>query len=564
MRFSRSLCKFLAVAAWVPYGGCLSADTSQDVPIGTRVKIASANLENLWDGDPNNSGSAASVSPSWEASLPSSSLLYHDFDPAYSNWYDPDILTKKVDKVLKAVHLLGIPDILAAQEIESAHNHSAVQSLPYGDSTLGAEMKKLGYLYFYLGKQAEEKPVSVTPAIWSKIPLEEEESVTVDIPESPMSSRDIQVVRAKIGATEFLLFNNHWKSKNGGGEAIRRKIAVALRARINAEQEKNPDLGVIVVGDLNSDYFEEPIRALGVTGSVREMTRGTRALYDLWLQQPAENRWEYSFDGLRGTLSQMLISQQFFRGGLRYVDHSFQAVGQTFSPGEAGLLGPDGMPYGWQVQHYGAKVVFAGEGFSDHLPLLAEFEVVSPESAPAYKKSEESIAAPQGLRFDKVPVCKEGVDPILNVEELTLAMLKENTGACVKIEIPQDKPALPFSVRGKYQSVYVNLSLQDGSVKLGVAMTRRWDWRPNIDDSRLNQNVEEKELHGFSAHKDHPHSNKCFQRKVLQGNGGELRYAVGRIGYYVDGYMSIVIPTREPRDLILEKLPAGKQKACPW
>ena len=108
-------------------------------------------MDNLWDGDATNSGpSLRAPTPDWEQPLTSrsrsSSVLYRDFDPAFSNWYNPVILSKKVEHLLQEVRWMGMPTIIAAQEIESANNQSVVQSLPFGKkSTLGAEMKKLGY-----------------------------------------------------------------------------------------------------------------------------------------------------------------------------------------------------------------------------------------------------------------------------------------------------------------------------------------------------------------------------------------------------------------------------------
>ncbi len=574
MRFSRSVSGLFAVAVLVPCWSALWANSPQGVAIGTRIRVASANLDNLWDGNPTNSGGGAerASTPSFEtASFSSRSLLYREFDPAFSNWYTPEILNKKVDHMLQSVRWMGVPDILAAQEIESAGNASEVLSLPYLEggvkSTLGKEMKKLGYAYFYLGQQESGKPVSVTQAIWSKFPLTEEKTVRVYFPESLSSSRDIQVMRAKVADAEFLIFNGHWKSKNGGGEDMRRKTALAMRARIDAEEAKNPNLGILAVGDFNSDYYEEPMITLGTSGDIPTMLKGdTPLLYNLWMQLPIENRWEFSFNGVGGTLSQMLISKHFFSGSLRYVDHSFQVIGQEFKPKENGLLAGDGIPYAWQAQHEKEHVEFVGEGYSDHLPLVMDLLVVASREAQNYEKSRRTLVAPTKLRFDKVPLCKDGVDEILNLEDLSIATLKDHVGDCVQLQVPEDQPGLPFSTHGKYQSVYVNAQLQDGILELGVAMTRRWDPRPNVDAKGVDRSLVERDLHSVypSNGTGHSRSNKCFQRKVLQKAGGELRYAMGRIGYYVEGYPSILVATREKKDLILENLPSKKAKACPW
>jgi hypothetical protein len=572
----RGMSRLLVIAVWYQVSGVVWADILSSPVTPSRIRIASYNVLNLWDADPTNSGSSSfselsnsrsssSLSLSWFAKPASrDAILYHDFDPNYSNWYDPAILSKKVDSLLQAVRWMGVPDILAAQEIESAYNQSRVQEIPYGTrSSLGEEMRKLGYNYFYLGHQAEDNPVSVTPAIWSKIPLQEEDSVNIYFESSPHSSRHVQVMRGKVGTFEFLIFNSHWKSKNGAGSGdLRTQTAKAVRERMNQEQTRNPELGFLLVGDFNSEYYEEPILALGATGDVKSMVKGTPdLLYNLWMQVPADKRWEFSFDGLGGTLSQILLSHHFFHGTLRYVDHSFSVVGQDFTKA-GGLMGPDGTPYAWQSYQEGDQVHFIGRGYSDHLPLVAEFEVVSATTKPQYALSQEALVAPQSLRFDKVPVCRN--EPVQDIHQFNATSLEAHLGECVQVDLPAGEAALPLSTRGKYRGVYVSLQDTVGQTfSLSLTMSRKWDWRPNVDDSRVNQASILSEVKGFSTKSEHPHSNKCVQRKWLQGNGGALRHVVGRLGY-VDGFLSVIVATREAKDLILEKLPASKQKACVW
>ena len=184
--------------------------------------------------------------------------------------------------------------------------------------------------------------------------------------------------------------------------------------------------------------------------------------------------------------------------------------------------------------------------------------------APAYELKQETIAEPQVMRFDKVPLCNEAEEKISNVEDISVATLKDHIGACVRIEIPQDKSGLPLLIHGKYRNVYVQVPFKDETVELGLVMSRRWDTLPNIDDSRVDRSEVERGRRSSHFQKESSRSNKCYQRHVLEGKGGDLRFAEGRVGYFVNGYLSMVIPTRESKDLILENLPAKKRNACVW
>ena len=75
------------------------------------------------------------------------------------------------------------------------------------------------------------------------------------------SARDLQAVELRIKKRASSYFNNHWKSKRGGGnEEARVETAKILRKRISQEREQ-PNQHIIVLGDLNSAYYEKPMQA---------------------------------------------------------------------------------------------------------------------------------------------------------------------------------------------------------------------------------------------------------------------------------------------------------------
>ena len=111
-----------------------------------------------------------------------------------------------------------------------------------------------------------------------------------------------------------------------------------------------------------------------------------KSLYNLWYDLKAEDRWEHSFNGVRGTLCHILLSDTLFNHrGLQYVDHSFRVVGHRKSEAKT-LLGPEGIPFRWQISREKGKYIHRGVGYSDHLPLVASFKVMPKNNLTPNKK----------------------------------------------------------------------------------------------------------------------------------------------------------------------------------
>ena len=228
--------------------------------------IASYNLENFWDSDPYN------TTDTWNDFLDGldpeklhlypKNIQYNDYSLKKSNWYTPYIIKRKIDSFLTVLKLSGYPDIVALQEIESANNTSNIFNSHYSNSlTFKDILNKLGYKYLLIGKQDYKNPVAVTTAFISKIELKEIDSIEITIPGHRSSSRNIQLAEFYAGEDRIVLFNNHWKSKSTrNSELIRNVIALQLRERINKEKEKHQLTHIIVLGDLNTHYYEEPFK----------------------------------------------------------------------------------------------------------------------------------------------------------------------------------------------------------------------------------------------------------------------------------------------------------------
>ncbi len=546
----------------------VTASATTAIFAGNTLRVLSYNVQNLWDDIPENTPQAWS---DFLATLNSDDrdevggrrpLQYMEYTLKGSNWYTLPVLEAKIQNLIEVIQMADTPEILALQELESAANESHVFEIRGTHSVLKEELEKLGYRYFILGHQNPRNPVSVTTAIVSKVPVKELDSVSIDYDDEPYSTsaRDIQAVEYNEGGNRMVIFNNHWKSKIGDPkktEATRVQTAQLLRQRIQEEKHTDPNTRIVVLGDLNSGYHEKPIKVLA-TGEETEMLReeGASHLYNLWYDLENEDRWETSYRGRRQSLSAMLISDDFYnQDGIQYKDQSFRVIGQS---GEAAdkLLNADGTPFRWQIRKNRRYANHIGQGFSDHLPLIASFEV----SAPTKKHSKRRLTHPVRENFatnpqpvlDQVPLCspEETVD-IKTVDLRSNRWFRK----CVRIE-----GSFRLDAEHPYAPSYIHLG---PGLDLTIAMTRSWDELPNIDDSR----VKEYELDGMDQEdfgpNGHPRSNRCFGQKMLRGRGGRLSKAVGRLGYF-EGRMAIYVPTRESKDLILSNLPIYKTQACRW
>lgn len=538
-------------------------------------RIASYNFENFWDSDPSN------TEEEWERykqSLPTNeskklnfSLQYSSYSNQSSNWYRKEVLESKIDQVLTVLKLADLPDIVGLQEVESANNKSHVFDTPYkGVSSFRLKLKELGYQYIYVGQQEPENPVSVTTAFLSKVPLQIPEQVKIKSARHSSSARDLQVALLEVHGEEIFLVNNHWKSKRSGSEEIRVETAKTLRKRIDREKEQNPDLHVIILGDMNAAYHERPMEALGQTDNkdIFSLDQGSPLFYNLWYEKPPKDRWESSFNGVRGTLSHILVSSSLFQSeGLHYVDNSFEVIGHN-GKAKNTLLSVNGNPYRWQIQFYYTWFQHMQRGYSDHLPLVATLKVGKRkyQDLPYNKISQQKVqkAFLPEIFFDEIEPCteSEAID-LLKVRYRTQESLDRK---CVTFDIPAEQEPFSFETRGKFSQAYIQIPLQSRGespkeLTLGISMAGRYDWRPNVHDPRISYAEAAIPEGRYSDQSWHPRSNKCFLRKVLQRKGGAVKRILGRVGYS-DGFQSIHIASRLDIDLV--NLPQSKQEACPW
>lgn len=560
--------------------------TKKPVILKHSINIGTLNTLHFWDGNKSNTK---------EEQL----YIYDLFRPEFSNWYDPEIQKAKAKSIIKEIRFMGIPEIIGFQEIESARGKS---ELFKKGTAFRKELELLGYQYFLLGTQEKDNPVAITTAFISRYPMTNG-TIPFNVNDKTFrkfsskekniahyTTRDIQVATLKIGQSETFIYNNHWRSQGCHNlkschlsEQIRIANAKTLKREIKKTTKKNPLADIIILGDMNVKYSHELLRVLGSTGNEMAIQKGADGrFYNLWHELPPTKRWEVSHQGRHGTLEQMLIASSLYDNvGLQYQDNSFRVTGHTGEAKKA-MINADGNPFRWQsirlrlnqipkslsnpikkiLKNRGCSeddmkskrrcrvcyTKFTGAGFTDHLPLVATFNYVGNKSN---KSNETKIIKQTSINpssttdvQNEVTINTEVIECKNRFVDIEKINLKQNDyfGQCAKLNPAK---AYQLETMGIYDSCYIVIN----GKKLGITMARSFDPRPIKNGKPVPGN----------SKKMHPESNMCFSRKVLQGKGGKIKKAFGRMGYS-NGIPSLIIANR--KDVELTNLPANKKSAC--
>jgi endonuclease/exonuclease/phosphatase family metal-dependent hydrolase len=268
------------------------------------------------------------------------------------------------------------PDIITVQEVES---------LGILDDIAGS---LTGYSWIHFANNPDA-PLGL--GIISRFPLSETKVHSITIGDNT-TPRPILETRVLAKEREFVIFACHWKSKIGNAEVTentRKASARVILRRIRELWRDEPELGVIISGDLNENHDEfykqdaPMISALlpddaycaqltgcaeGENGSSLQkdfiiisenkppkpvhFPEESIALFSPWMQDIQngsyyyKNNWE--------TIDHFLISGHFFNNsGLNY-EKTEVIDCQPFAV--------EGLPVSYNAR--------TGSGFSDHLPLL--------------------------------------------------------------------------------------------------------------------------------------------------------------------------------------------------
>ncbi|MEF3192393.1 MAG: endonuclease/exonuclease/phosphatase family protein [Campylobacterales bacterium] len=313
---------------------------------GVEVTVASWNVENLFD-------------------MKESGKEYEIYRPYHHGWV-PEIMAAKVRNIARVIAELNAT-IIGLQEIESQEALDA----------LTQELKRINAPYPYSLLAKGESTVHV--ALLSRLPIEESESIPIN---QQSQSRHILKVRVLVGGAPLTIFVNHWSSKRHP-ESSRHRYANALKKEIS---KLDPGEDYMILGDLNTNHDEcrtlvDEARlndTFGVVGlnhilataprcqPVTEKTLNNTTHYDLWYELPPDKRASHISGRHADSLDHILLPSSLYDDqGVSYIDNSFV----RFDPP---WLFRHGQIFRWQITK-GGKGEHLGEGYSDHLPIIARF-----------------------------------------------------------------------------------------------------------------------------------------------------------------------------------------------
>jgi endonuclease/exonuclease/phosphatase family metal-dependent hydrolase len=331
--------------------GCSASESKTEKPAadpGT-LTLMTWNVQNLFDGLDNG-------------------FEYDEF--LNSAGWSTEKYMGKVNTIAEAIgSVKPPPDIIMFQEIESL---VVIQDV--------AEALSGGYVYSHFAKNPD---AALGVGIISRIPIIEPKthSITIGSETTPRPVLETRIQAEK----EFVIFVCHWKSKLGGDdntERARRASARVILRRIRELWEEEPDLGVIIAGDLNENHNEffrrnakvicallpdDPYCAQLADGKQKDFIvlgknkppepvnfpPETIVLFSAWMRDVEKGSYYYKNEW--ETIDHFLVSEQFFKN-----------TGWSFEKAEPANFPPFVNAYGVPVSYN----IRTGAGLSDHLPLL--------------------------------------------------------------------------------------------------------------------------------------------------------------------------------------------------
>jgi len=359
----------LFASIFLVLAGCALSETkTEGMPAGT-LTLMTWNVNNLFDGVDNG-------------------FEYDEY--LQSAGWSTEKYLGRINSVSAAIGKIEpLPDVIMFQEIESLKILKDIAGSLSG-----------GYAWSHF---ANNPGAALGIGILSRIPLSQVRAHSITIG-SDTTPRPVLEARVLADEGEFVIFVCHWKSKLGGDavtENVRKASARVILRRIRELLEKEPNLGVIIAGDLNENHDEffrrdsaticallpdDPFCAQ-LTGCIggdgREdptqqkdfivisgnkppfpdhFPEGSVVLFSPWMRDLDNGSYYYKKEW--ETIDHFLVSGQFFNSvGWEY-EKTAIADHQPFT-------NVNGVPVSYNGR--------TGAGLSDHLPLLLTLKMVSDE-----------------------------------------------------------------------------------------------------------------------------------------------------------------------------------------
>ncbi|MDR1362949.1 MAG: endonuclease/exonuclease/phosphatase family protein [Spirochaetaceae bacterium] len=328
----------------------------------TNLSIATWNVQALFDGQDNG-------------------IEYEEYRAA-NGWNDEKYRARlnNISKALKTIEKKG-PDIIALIEVEKSDILKQLAQDYLAES---------GYKYSAF---AGLPGYSLGVGVLSRHPLTKTRSHSSNTG-GAILPRPVVEVWVEAEGLPIVIFICHWKSKLGGDldtEPLRRAAARVVLRRVNTIKQENPDIPIMVLGDLNENHDEfirhdgellcallpdspEAAKLAGYEHETADEPREAQDFFILSTEKPPQSAFFSNAEGIFYTPwgTELEKGTYYYSGGWETIDHVllnkalFDSTGWEFK--DAAVM--DGEPFVNTKDEPDQYNTRSGYGLSDHLPLL--------------------------------------------------------------------------------------------------------------------------------------------------------------------------------------------------
>ncbi len=266
------------------------------------------------------------------------------------------VLEKKLNNLKRVIITLSNgrgADIIALQEVENKNVLTMLQK----------KLARYGYRYVSLIEGPDSRGIDV--GFISKYKINKEQLHLVDMTGVAKETRGILEIEVEVSGKNIVLFANHWPSQNNPDEA--RLIAAQTLIKAAKKAESSADL-MIALGDFNTLVDDAP-NAIEEAKRYFDLSRDEAQLRDTNVFKGT-----HFYAGHWSALDKIMIFEKYSKE-IRPLYSKYDIFHFNFMLGSSIWTDRD---TGEQTTYNNVPQAFdwqTGLGYSDHLPVIMQFEI---------------------------------------------------------------------------------------------------------------------------------------------------------------------------------------------
>ncbi len=284
-----------------------------------------------------------------------------EFSPAGKNRWDGNKYWSKIKNLSYAISQMTTkttpmgPAIIGVSEIE---NITVLEDLVKADAIKNWNLK----IVHHDSPDARGVDVGLlyNPRFFHPINVTNHRLVVPELPR--FKTRDQMCVVGLLGGSRVAIIVNHWPSRRGGEKEsswLREAAASLSKSIADSLYKIDPNIGVIVMGDLNDDPHNKSVsETLGAQKSIKNVP--DQGFYNPFWEKLDKGIGSYIYRGSWDLFDQIIVNGNLVndKGGLQY--KGAEVLNKSF------LLQQDGQYKGYPHRTFSGGAW--SNGYSDHLP----------------------------------------------------------------------------------------------------------------------------------------------------------------------------------------------------